>query len=226
MLSIFHRVIFCETSGPNLGDNSSHSRLIKARLQRWQAGECGELWQEAVESLQKPNGGKKKKPAEKTQQQRNVDRATALAVEGQYSRALEALTSLGLVEHNPATVAEMQAKHPPPLRDTVIPILPPPPPPRAFSPLEVRAAAHSFPRGSAAGPSGMRPEHLVIALKVTPGNRGEKALATLTKLVNLLAAGKLPPAAAPFFCGAKLHGGGKKDKCVEAFITKEVVMKL
>ena len=72
----------------------------------------------------------------------------------------------------------------------------------------------------------MRPEHLVIALKVAPGNRGERALTTLTKLVNLLAAGKLPLAVAPFFCGAKLHGGRKKDNGLRPIAVGSILPRL
>ena len=117
-----------------------------------------------------------------------MERATSLAQEGQYSRALEALTSLGMAEDSPETIAEMQRKHPAPLHNTVIPNSQSPP--RAFSPSEVRKAAESFSRGSAAGPSGMRPEHLLVALKVTPGNRGEKACTALTKLVYTTTSGE------------------------------------
>ena len=96
-----------------------------------------------------------------------MQRATMLASEGQYSRAVEALTSLGLAQDDDATLAEMKRKHPPPLGPTRIPdtdITP-----RAFSPSEVRKAAESFQKGVAAGPLGMRPEHLQLVLKITPG---------------------------------------------------------
>ena len=50
---------------------------------------------------------------EQSQEQKNAQRATRLTHEGQYTRALQSLTSAGMADHNRATVHEMTAKHPP-----------------------------------------------------------------------------------------------------------------
>ena len=68
----------------------------------------------------------------------------------------------------------------------------------------------SFKAGSAPGPSGLRAEHIKVAVKKVPRNRTEKALDAVTKLVNVLGAGFLPEEAAPYFSGARLFGGKKK----------------
>ena len=57
----------------------------------------------------------------------------------------------------------------------------------------------------------MRPVHLVSVLKSTSPTLAERALVALTKLVNVMAKGKVSEAVRPFLCGARLHAGKKKD---------------
>ena len=56
--------------------------------------------------------------------------------------------------------------------------------------------------GSAPGPSGLRPEHLRVALQAAPGRR-ERALQALTRLANVMAG--VPEGVAPYLAGARLH---------------------
>ena len=215
MQSIFFRCILPAGQGPDLGDTWSQVRLIRDRLKRWQAGECGPLWAEAIAGQEKNMGrGTKRRGAPRmvilSQEEKNAQRCKSKAHEGQYSRAVQALVSCGLAECSPETLFEMQQKHPPPKRPQ------PNPPdlvsaPRSFSPAEVSVAALSFPKGSGAGPSGMRPEHFKSVLKNTSAALANKALGALTKLVNTLAAGKVPEQVRPFLCGARLVAGKKKD---------------
>ena len=191
--------------------------MIKDRLKRWQEGKCGELWAEAVDGQQaRPKRGRKKKQCtlelegENSQEERNARRCTILTHDGQYTRALQSLVSNGIADYNEETLKEMKSKHPTPPSPQ-----PPPPdptsPPRAFSGSEVLAAALSFKKGSAAGPSGMRPEHLKAILKSTSVTIAEKSLVNLLKLVNTMAAGKVPVSVRPYLCGARLHAAKKKD---------------
>ena len=83
--------------------------------------------------------------------------------------------------------------------------------PRVFSPSEVSAAVKTFQKGSAAGPSGLRPEHLMVALKASPPNRSSRAETQLTRVVNAMAKGQVPGTVSPFLCGARLHAARKKD---------------
>ena len=90
---------------------------------------------------------------------RNAKRAGIIAGEGQYTRALQALTSSGMAEPDRATVKQMREKHPPaqhpigplPTTDTA---------PLSLTTEAVLKAATRFKKGTAAGPSGLRPEHL------------------------------------------------------------------
>ena len=161
----------------------------------------------------------------KSQEQRNADRCTVLVQEGQYTRGLQALASAGMAEHNAATIREMQAKHPPaarvqpPLPTTNISQL-------AFNKKEVLQAAQSFRKGSAPGPSGKRPEHLKGATKASPGTTADRALQALTKLVNAMAAGRVPASVAPYLCGARLHAARKKDFTIRPIAVGNLLRRL
>ena len=208
--SIFFRCILHAGQGPDLGDQWSNVKIIKERLRRWRAGECGQLWEEAKAcQVERPVRGKKKR-VDMSLEERNAIRCKVKAQEGQYSRAMQALVSCGLAECSPAALSEMQQKHPAPRRPQ-----PPPPtsvmPPKNFTTSEVATAALSFPKGSGAGPSGLRPEHLRSVLKNTSSALANKALVALTKVVNVMAAGKVPARVRPFLCGARLVAGKKKD---------------
>ena len=232
--AIFQRAIIPAGQGPDLGDPMSQAKKIKERLRRWQAGECGELWNEAVAGYQpkeKPKKkGKGKKRAGETseqtsQEQRNAMRSKSFAQAGQYTKAIQALVSNGIAEYTPATLAEMQSKHPapfrpqPPLPSTDVPA-------QAFGGSEVSKAALSFKKGTAAGPSGMRPEHLISVLKSNSATLAEKALVALTKLVNVMAAGKVPNQVRPYLCGARLHAGKKKDSSLRPIAVGNLMRRL
>ena len=81
--------------------------------------------------------------------------------------------------------------------------------PMVFSPSQVLEACKTFHKGSGAGPSGLRPEHLMIMLKSSPANRVAKAETQLTRLVNVMAKGSVPAAVSPHLCGARLIAANK-----------------
>ena len=183
LIFIFTRAVLPAGIAGNQDQAESKSKLIRERLRRWRQGEFSALWSEAVQLSSKRPKAKKKKASvpEKSQQDLNVERATKLCQEGQYTKSLQALVSLGLAEHSPAVLKEMQAKHPqgaPPLIPTTDSS------PIAFSPSQVLEACQTFHKGSAAGPRGLRPEHLMIMLKSSPANRVAKAETQLTRLCS------------------------------------------
>ena len=147
--SIFFRCILPAGQGPDPGDAWSQIRLIRDRLRRWKAGDCGQLWAEAIAGQEKNSrrGNRRRVAAEKenlSQEEMNAMRCKSKAQEGQYSRAVQALVSCGLAEYSPQSLFEMQQKHPAPRRAQ-----PDPPevftPPRSFMSSEVSTAALSFP---------------------------------------------------------------------------------
>ena len=95
---------------------------------------------------------------------KNAKRASTMAGEGQYHRALEALTSVGMAEHNRETIRIMREKHPAsqrPIGDLPTTEAAP----LSFTSFQVVKSALRFKKGSAAGPSGLRPEHLRVVLQ-------------------------------------------------------------
>jgi len=73
----------------------------------------------------------------------------------------------------------------------------------------VRRAALSFPAGSAGGPDGLRPQHLLDLL--LSNESGPELLSALTAFVNLVLAGGCPARVAPIFFGGCLLALDKKD---------------
>ena len=210
-------------------------------MRRWKAGECGELWREAVEwqrarKSRQPKKRRRKRAAaaaavgeiddeEDSLEVQNAKRCKTLVKDGQYSKAIQALVSHGMAEHTEATLKEMQDKHPAATRP-----LPPIPvtdtPPKTFGSLEIVKAALSFRKGTAPGPSGLRPEHLQVAMKCSPSTVANKAQVALTKLVNVMAKGKVPSTVAPYFCGARLHAAKKRDNTLRPIAVGNLLRRL
>jgi hypothetical protein len=115
LLMMFPRAILPAIRGPNHADTLSLGRKVKARLARWKRGDYRQLWTEAVKATKpKPSRKKSRPPQEWSQDEFNGRRATSLAHDGQYTKALQALCSSGLAQNNRETLKEMTSKHPTP----------------------------------------------------------------------------------------------------------------
>jgi len=127
-----------------------------------------ELWREAVKLTSAPPRANRRGRAgdqqEKSLEQKNAARAGLLVQEGQYRKSLQALTSAGMATHTSASEQEMRSKHPAAAGPSMFQSSAPDVPQLQFTMREVEKAALSFRRGSAPGPSGLRPEHLRTAL--------------------------------------------------------------
>ena len=154
--SIFPRLILLAVLGPRMGEAYSEARAVRERLRRWRLREYGELWDEAMEAFRLPPRARRGRAGgayEKTLQEKKGERAAKIVKEGQYSKALQALTSAGMTEHTRETEEAMRSKHPPasqPSTFTSVQDIPQ----LQFSLQEVEKAALSFRRGSAPGPEG------------------------------------------------------------------------
>ena len=116
-----------------------------------------------------------------------------------FGKACKVLESNGLAPNNDATWQLLQSKHPscpPPVASNVNTI------PISVGPgFDILSTLRSFPKCTAAGPSGLRIQHLLDAALIpitTP------ICATLRDIVNLLASGKAPPMVAKFLAGGTL----------------------
>ena len=207
---MFPRVILTATWNRSQTDGYSQARLVKERLNRWKRGEYRQLWDEAVKATRSEPKKRAAQTPDLSQEELNTRRASSLAQQGQFTRALQSLCSAGLAQHNRAALNEMQAKHPPAAQpstfqqqsDT---------PQMLFSTAQVVKAIKSFRKGSAPGPSGLRAEHLKATIKCHAPNRSDRAAEAISKLVNVMGGGKVPDEVAPFLCGAGLFGALKKD---------------
>ena len=118
--TMFSRAILPAGRGPRVGDAYSQARLVRERLRRWRQGEYRQLWEEAkdlTKEQRRPRGRQgraRQQEEEGAQQKRNAERATTLAQDGQFTRALQALTSSGMAPDTRATREAMKAKHPEP----------------------------------------------------------------------------------------------------------------
>ena len=226
LLLIFPRAILYAGRSPRQADARSQAKQVLSRLSRWRHGEYRQLWEEAIAATTPPSKSKHRVAEEdKSQEQRNVMRATKLAQQGQYTRSLQALTSAGLAQQDSATVEALKAKHPVaenpptsrPQSDT---------PQMSFSPAQVYKVIRSFNKGSAPGPSGLRAEHLKAIVRSAPPDKTDKATEAITKLVNIMVAGKVPRRVAPFLCGARLHAGKKKDGGIRPIAVNNILRRL
>jgi len=134
----------------------------------------------------------------------------ALLAEGAPGRALQVLTSEGVCDAaDPAVLALLRELHPQAEGPTLEPPLPEDRPDVAPSwasdkLLAMEAVVRTFPRGSAAGPSGLRPQHLLDCLNSADSAAKAGLLKALLNLVTTTSSGRLHPRAAPYLCAARL----------------------
>ena len=126
-------------------------------------------------------------------------RAISLAQDGLYSKACQTLVSSGLAPNNAETWRLLEAKHP----KGECPKTPSPTDSSTLVPAEINLMAilRSFPKLTAAGPSGLCIQHLIDAAEVplqTP------ILHLLRAVINLLAAGKAPIEITAYLAGGNL----------------------
>ena len=130
---------------------------IKSHLSRWFDGDLVTLWTEAFaggQCVSRCSG----QSSSSNQYKHNIRRAKRAVEDGQYSKAMKALTSDGLVAPSDEALQEMLSKHPQsaPLALPSSPV----PPAEKLTESVILKGVKSFPNGSAPGPSGLHPSHL------------------------------------------------------------------
>ena len=118
--------------------------------------------------------------AQGPQHYHNIRRARSAVHDGQYTKAIQALTSEGLASPSNEVLNEMISKHPqvPP---ATLPAGPAPTPP-TISESAVKKSFKSFPSGSAPGPSGLRPTHVREAMLCPSADRSGESLFGFNKI--------------------------------------------
>ena len=118
----------------------------------------------------------------------------------------------------------MLSKHPqfapPPVPNS------PTPSPISVSESDIVRALHSFPCGTAPGPSCLRATHLKEAVFCSSPVLSTRALKGLHGIVNLLCAGQVPNYVVPHLCGATLLACQKKNGGFRPIAIGEVLRRL
>ena len=144
-----------------------------------------------------------------------ASRVSAKLEEGNFRGAVRlACSEDSIAEANDTNLAALQSKHPAPHPDSNMPS--PPNSNEVDEALSVEEgdlvkAIRSFPKGSAGGPDGLRPQHLVDLTSPSAGHEGELLLHALTAFTNLVLAGDTLAQARGVFFGASLTALNKKD---------------
>ena len=196
--------------------------LVNSRIRRWMDGDLVALWSEAVAGGQSLS--RRALSSSSSQRNYNIRRAKQAVQDGQYSKAIKALTSDGLATPSAEVLQEMLTKHP----QSAPPSLPPGPvpPPTTVTESVVWRGIQSFPKGSAPGPSGLRPSHLREAVGCPSPDQASLMLASLTRFINLLAAGRASSSIIPHLCGATLLASKKKNGGHRPIAVGEVLRRL
>lgn len=220
----FAKLILRPAPGRKKTSGEELTLLLRSRLDRLTKGDMAGLWQDVLAqyptALQprksgEQRGGQSSKPGDGPLTQAQLDRVRQLLSEGAAKKALQLLNSVGVHDPSDASVWKtLEDLHPQPM-EPLPPGLPPSLPsvfgddaPGHWEPKITHAISH-FPRGSAAGPSGLRPVHLQDAVKRRGGSVG--LVAALGQLTKDWVHGKLPPQHGPALCAANLTPLRKAD---------------
>ena len=187
-------------------------------LERWEKGELSALWRDAQAQV----------PGRRAEQEapifEDLERAcVAEARKGRPAAAFSRLSSSGLAPDSEATLQALRAKHPPPPSKVELgPALVKPATPDDLTPAQVLALVKRMPRGTAAGPSGLRADHLKQMLNESDVN----ILPALTHVLNAVRAARVPDEVTPFLAGARLMALPKGANDVRPIAVGETLRRL
>ena len=133
-----------------------------------------------------------------------VRRAKNKIAIGQYGKAARALDSAKVAPMNAATLGALEAIHPAPAEELVLP--PDEPMPEAFivTTEALVKQIQSFQRGSAGGPDGTQSDVIQDLLGRTGAGTRDAMIGAFRQFVQLLAQGRAPAELAPYLCGSRL----------------------
>ena len=234
MVMAFPKLVLRATGDPRAHQGLDVSQVVLTRLDLWEAGSFRDLWDQAKKEVEKPSKKGAQAPPQPTAKkidEKMVSSMRALVADGAPRKALNLLSSNGLHSvGDPEVLAKLQALHPAgnPLNMSALPQvvdhgLPPLEDLKFWSQAVLKGVA-DFPRGSAPGPSGLRPSCLYDLLKRGP--HVSKIVVELAALVALAAHGKFPAELAPTFGAATLVPLRKPDGGVRPIAIGETFRRL
>ena len=215
----------CVLASPAIGHRLRWRDILqcfRSRLQRWSDGDLVALWSETLDDDGQSLSRRSELSASASSH--NIRRAKRAVQDGQYRKAIKALTSDGLANPSPEVLQEMLSKHP----QVPLPVLPPAPVPfpARLPESAILKGVKSFPSGSAPGSSGLRPSHLQEAVGCPSPDHANSALSSLFSFINFLAASLSPPPVLPHLCGAIFLACQKKSGGLRPIAVGEVLRRL
>ena len=164
----------------------------------WSQGDSGIIWNRINKRLVIPP---QKQNSQVDISKKKISSAIGLSREGLLGKACQALVSPGVASNTPEVWDLLRQKHPRGPHPS-LPVSSSPPVnhvlPHDFNILSV---LHSFPKGTACGPSGLRIQHLLDAAQV---HLPIPICSSLRGVVDILASGRAPVSVSKFLAGGSL----------------------
>ena len=190
------------------GGHSKRKRnrnILANRLDRWALGERRALWDETLAAA-RPSSTH----CQMTRRRGNATSGPLLPSLGRDCQ--ERLSNALLAPPTPAFETAMRAKFPPPPPHQHTTTRPCPAPASELEAEVVLQAIRAFPRGSAAGPSGLRADFLQQLVGSTGDHAASAGITLLTSFANMLADGRAPRGLRAYLGGAKGTALAKLNK--------------
>ena len=199
--------------------------FVKHRCERWLLGDRMELWTDGPAARQNRRSPRPSDPSDPNEKEHRQRRCFEKVADGQYAKGAKALISSPPLNRDEQTEKALRDKHPkaqqaPNLDDLAAPVRDDVP---ELDSTLVKRMIKSFPRGSGAGPTGLRAQHLLNAIT---SDHGDEAIGQLTSLCNLLARGEAPSNLAAYLGGASLMALEKPGGGVRPIAIGEVLRRL
>ena len=217
----------CLRAPPRTGRQKRNqaTKFIDKLLERWLQGDVERLWRESQDSKAraKQQKGTSTQSPEK-QRKRNIQRALLMIEEGNLTKTVQCLQSLGVAAPTEQTIEQLEEKHPkgPAVtvgRNTTVSNL-------SVSPEEILQQTQTFTAASSPGRSSLRFEHLLAAFQSPIPSISKHCLDSFTSLVNLLLTGDINKQAASHICGAKLIPLKKSDDSVRPIAVGDTLRRI
>jgi hypothetical protein len=176
-------------------------KWILDRFEKWKRGEIMELWADTLKYINISNNS-----PESSLEMEQKRRCISLAREGNASKSLKSLSQSPIAPLNDNTYERLKSKHP--TSETPENL-------QDFNQIEfidfnIDLIMNSFPKSTAAGPSGLRIDHIKEALSLDKNSKDFGKI--LKNFINYLLSGSIPSQIKHYLGGARLIALEKPNK--------------
>ena len=172
------------------------------RFEKWKSGNFVDLWHETLKYQNTSN-----RNHESSLESEQLRRCISLAREGNASKSLSSLSSTPIAPSNDITFERLKSKHPTEESPKNLADCNPP----EHINFNVDQIMNSFPKSTAAGPSGLRIDHIKEALSLDK-NPNSDFSNLLKNFINYLISGSVPSQLKYYIGGARLIALEKPNK--------------